>query len=173
MGRIVLIVNPYATKVTEPRVRAVEEALAVAGDVETMLTEWPGHARELAATAGDDAEAICVFSGDGVYNEALNGACAGAGLSLACVADIRIASDRAVFVPAFVNLGLVPDAGASWFLPRLIGPSRAYHWLCTSRKLGAEEALAWGLVDEVVPADELAARAAETAVRYAALPTRA
>ena len=104
---------------------------------------------------------------------AVNGACAGAGLSLACVADIRIASDRAVFVPAFVNLGLVPDAGASWFLPRLIGPSRAYHWLCTSRKLGAEEALAWGLVDEVVPADDLAARVAETAARYAALPTRA
>ena len=104
---------------------------------------------------------------------AVNGACAGAGLSLACAADVRIASDRAVFVPAFINLGLVPDAGASWFLPRLIGPGRTFHWLATSRKLGAEEALAWGLVEEVVPADELPARAAELAARYAAMPTKA
>jgi len=104
---------------------------------------------------------------------AVNGAAAGAGMSFACACDLRIASDAAVFVPAFVNIGLVPDSGGTFFVTRLLGYARAFEWLCSGRRLSAEEAHAWGLVSEVVEADGLAARAAEVAATLAALPTRA
>jgi 2-(1,2-epoxy-1,2-dihydrophenyl)acetyl-CoA isomerase len=104
---------------------------------------------------------------------AVNGAAAGAGLSLACLCDIRIAADSATFSPGFIRIGLVPDSGGSFFLARLLGPARAFEWMSTGRRLGAEEALAWGLVSEVVPADGLAVRAAALAAELASLPTRA
>ena len=104
---------------------------------------------------------------------AVNGACAGAGLSFACACDIRIASDAANFVPGFVGIGLIPDAGGTYFLHRLLGAPRAFEWMASNRRLTAAEAHAWGLVSEVVEADGLAARAAELAAFYAALPTRA
>ena len=103
---------------------------------------------------------------------AVNGAAAGAGLSLACVCDYRIAADSASFVPGFIGIGLVPDAGGSYFVARLLGASRAFTWMSSNRKLSAAEAHAWGLVDEVVEAGALAARAAELAADYAARPTR-
>jgi 2-(1,2-epoxy-1,2-dihydrophenyl)acetyl-CoA isomerase len=104
---------------------------------------------------------------------AVNGPAAGAGLSLALACDIRIASVAAGFVPAFINIGLVPDTGGTWFARRLLGEARAFEWLTTGRRLTAAEALQWGLVSEVVPADELEARGAEVAELYAAMPTRA
>jgi 2-(1,2-epoxy-1,2-dihydrophenyl)acetyl-CoA isomerase len=104
---------------------------------------------------------------------AVNGAAAGAGMSFACACDIRIASDAAVFVPAFVNIGLVPDSGGTFFVTRLLGYARAFEWLCSGRRLSAAEAHAWGLVSEVVEADALPARAAEFAATLAALPTKA
>jgi len=103
---------------------------------------------------------------------AVNGPCAGAGLSLACACDIRITVDAATFVPGFIGIGLVPDSGGSWFLHRLLGFARAFEWMTSNRKLTAAEAHAWGLVSEVVEAEGLAARAAELAGFYAALPTR-
>src|SRR5262249_7200297 len=104
---------------------------------------------------------------------AVNGAAAGAGLSLACLCDIRIASDSASFTPGFVRIGLVPCSGGSSFLARTLGPARAFEWMASGRGLTAEDALAWGLVSEVVAADELAARAAVLAAELAALPTMA
>jgi 2-(1,2-epoxy-1,2-dihydrophenyl)acetyl-CoA isomerase len=103
---------------------------------------------------------------------AINGVCAGAGLSLACVCDIRIAADNAMFVPGFIGIGLVPDAGGTFFLNRLLGASRAFEWMTSNRRLTAAEAHAWGLVSEVVEADSLNARAAELAGLYASRPTR-
>jgi 2-(1,2-epoxy-1,2-dihydrophenyl)acetyl-CoA isomerase len=103
---------------------------------------------------------------------AVNGACAGAGLSLACACDVRIAADNASFVPGFIGIGLIPDAGGSYFVHRLLGPARAFEWMTSGRKLGAAEALEWGLVSEVVPDDRLAGRAAEWAAELAAMPTR-
>jgi 2-(1,2-epoxy-1,2-dihydrophenyl)acetyl-CoA isomerase len=103
---------------------------------------------------------------------AVNGAAAGAGLSLACACDYRLAADGAAFVPGFVGIGLIPDSGGSYFIARLLGPSRAFAWMSSNRRLTAAEAHAWGLVDEVVDADGLAARAAEVAAEYASLPTR-
>jgi 2-(1,2-epoxy-1,2-dihydrophenyl)acetyl-CoA isomerase len=103
---------------------------------------------------------------------AVNGACAGAGLSFACACDIRIASDAASFVPGFIGIGLIPDAGGSYFIHRILGQPRAFEWMTSNRRLTAAEAHAWGLVSEVVEADALPARAAELAALYAALPTR-
>jgi 2-(1,2-epoxy-1,2-dihydrophenyl)acetyl-CoA isomerase len=104
---------------------------------------------------------------------AVNGPAAGAGLSLACACDLRIAADAASFIPAFVGIGLVPDSGGSFFVHRLLGYARAFEWMTSNRKLTAAEAHAWGLVSEVVEAEGLGARAAELARRYADLPTRA
>jgi 2-(1,2-epoxy-1,2-dihydrophenyl)acetyl-CoA isomerase len=103
---------------------------------------------------------------------AVNGAAAGAGLSLACACDVRIAGDTASFVPAFVSIGLVPDSGGSYFVPRLVGSARAFEWMTSGRTLTAAEAHAWGLVSEVVEGDRLHERAQERAAELAAAPTR-
>ena len=104
---------------------------------------------------------------------AVNGPAAGAGLSLACACDIRIAAESASFVPAFIGIGLVPDSGGSYFIHRLLGAPRAFEWMTSNRKLSAAEALQWGLVSEVVADETLPARAAELAGMYAQAPTRA
>jgi 2-(1,2-epoxy-1,2-dihydrophenyl)acetyl-CoA isomerase len=104
---------------------------------------------------------------------AVNGVCAGAGLSLACACDIRLASDAAFFVPGFVGIGLIPDSGGTYFLQRLLGTARAFEWMTSNRRLTAAEAHAWGLVSEVVEADSFAARVTERAAELAAGPTRA
>src|SRR5215210_4425303 len=103
---------------------------------------------------------------------AVNGPAAGAGLSLACACDVRLAAASATFVPAFVNVGLVPDTGATYFVARLLGYARAFEWLCSGRRLSAADAHAWGLVAEVVDDGRLAIRARDVARTFAALPTR-
>ena len=104
---------------------------------------------------------------------AVNGPVAGAGLSLACACDVRIGSSDATFVPGFIGIGLIPDAGSTWFVHRLLGFSRAFEWMVSNRRLAATEAVEWGLLSEEVPADAFAARVQELAEWYAALPTRA
>lgn len=104
---------------------------------------------------------------------AVNGVAAGAGCSLALAADLRLASDRASLVQAFVKVGLVPDAGASFFLPRLVGLSRALEMAWSGDPVSAEEALRLGLVNHVVPHDDLLSATAGLARRLAEGPTRA
>jgi 2-(1,2-epoxy-1,2-dihydrophenyl)acetyl-CoA isomerase len=104
---------------------------------------------------------------------AVNGAAAGAGMSFACACDLRIAADSATFVPAFINIGLIPDSGGSYFVTRILGPARAFEWLASGKRLTAAEAHAWGLVSEVIEADSFATRVAERAAELAAAPTRA
>lgn len=104
---------------------------------------------------------------------AVNGVCAGAGLSLACACDIRLASDAAFFVPGFVGIGLVPDSGGTYFVQRLLGTPRAFEWMTSNRRLTAAEAHAWGLVSEVVEVAAFASRVAERAAELAAAPTHA
>jgi 2-(1,2-epoxy-1,2-dihydrophenyl)acetyl-CoA isomerase len=103
---------------------------------------------------------------------AVNGVAAGAGVSLASACDLRLAADTANFIPAFINIGLIPDSGGSYFVTRLIGAARAFEWFASGRKLTAAEAHAWGLVSEVVQADALSGRVAELAAQLADLPTR-
>jgi 2-(1,2-epoxy-1,2-dihydrophenyl)acetyl-CoA isomerase len=103
---------------------------------------------------------------------AVNGPAAGAGLSFACACDLRLAAASATFVPAFINLGLVPDSGGTYFVRRLLGTARAFEWMSSGRRLDAAEALEWGLVSEVVEDQKLAERAAERAAALAVMPTR-
>lgn len=104
---------------------------------------------------------------------AVNGAAAGAGAGFAFAADYRLAADTASFNTAFSAVGLSTDSGMSWTLPRLVGYGRAAELLLFPRSVGAAEALELGLVHRVVPADELAAEAADVARRLAEGPTLA
>ncbi|MEM7571149.1 MAG: enoyl-CoA hydratase-related protein [Pseudomonadota bacterium] len=104
---------------------------------------------------------------------AVNGGAAGAGCSFAIAGDIAIAAKSAYFLQAFVNIGLVPDAGSSFFLPRRIGEARAAAMMMLGEKIPAETAQDWGLVYEVVDDEALMERAMAVAVKLANGPTRA
>jgi 2-(1,2-epoxy-1,2-dihydrophenyl)acetyl-CoA isomerase len=104
---------------------------------------------------------------------AINGTCAGAGLSIALACDLRIAAAGAQFTTAFTGIGLTPDSGLSASLSRAVGPARASELIMLAAPFTAEEALSWGIVGRVVPAAELVAVAREVAARLAAGPTRA
>jgi len=104
---------------------------------------------------------------------AINGVAAGAGCSLALACDLRIASEDASFIEVFVNVGLIPDSGSTWFLPRLVGLGRAMELCCTGRKVEADEALAIGMVNQVVPSEDLEEAVAKMAKRLASLPAKA
>jgi 2-(1,2-epoxy-1,2-dihydrophenyl)acetyl-CoA isomerase len=101
---------------------------------------------------------------------AVNGPAAGAGMNLALACDIRIASERATFAQSFAKVGLVPDFGGTWLLPRLVGPGRAAELFMTADTLNAEEAQRMGIVDHVVTHDSLAQETAAMAARLAAAP---
>ena len=98
---------------------------------------------------------------------AVNGVAAGAGASLAFACDLRIAADEARFVLAFGRIGLVPDSGATWFLPRLVGPAKAAELALLGEAIDAAEALRIGLVSRVVPGDQLLDEARTLAGRLA------
>jgi 2-(1,2-epoxy-1,2-dihydrophenyl)acetyl-CoA isomerase len=170
--------------------RALGEALAEAEDASVRAVVLTGAGRgfcvgqdltEFREAAGDigsrlrdnyHPNILAIRALEKPVIAAVNGAAAGAGLSFACACDIRLASDAASFVPAFINLGLVPDSGGTYFVVELLGYARAFEWMTSGRKLSAAEADEWGLVSEVVEGEGLAARAAELAAQYATLPTR-
>lgn len=102
---------------------------------------------------------------------AINGAAAGAGLGLALACDIRYASENAKFLTAFIGIGLAPDTGVSYWLPRLIGPARAAEMLFTNDRISAKEALQMGLVNKVFPHETFLEEARALAKRLAAAPT--
>ena len=104
---------------------------------------------------------------------AVNGAAAGAGMSLALACDVRLAAESAFFVQAFVRIGLVPDSGSSFFLVHLLGYARAFEIATLGERISAQEALHLGLVNRVVPDDRLREEALAWARRYTALPPRA
>ena len=99
---------------------------------------------------------------------ALNGSAAGYGLDTALGCDMRIMSDKAKLAVAFVKRGIVPESGGTWILPRLLGWAKAAELIFTGRTLSAEESVAMGLASEVVPNDELPARARALAAEIAA-----
>jgi 2-(1,2-epoxy-1,2-dihydrophenyl)acetyl-CoA isomerase len=159
----------------DPEVRAVVLTGAGRGFCAGQDLSEFGEAPDIGAAlrAGYHPIALGIRALEKPVLAAVNGAAAGAGLSLAALCDIRIAADSSSFTPGFVRIGLIPDSGGSFFIARVLGPARAFEWMSSGRRLSADEALAWGLVSEVVPADGLAARAAELAAELAALPTRA
>jgi 2-(1,2-epoxy-1,2-dihydrophenyl)acetyl-CoA isomerase len=101
----------------------------------------------------------------------INGVAAGAGLNIALATDLRIAADTARFLEAFARVGLVPDGGGTYFLPRLVGMARAMEMVLLADIVDAQEALRIGLVNRVVPADQLANETLKLAERLAQGPT--
>lgn len=104
---------------------------------------------------------------------AVNGPVIGAGCDLAMMCDIRVASERASFAESFVQIGLVPGDGGTWFLQRAIGYERAAEMTLTGDRIDAETALAWGMVSRVVPHDELLSTATDLAERITKNPPHA
>lgn len=102
---------------------------------------------------------------------AVRGPAAGIGCSLALAADFCVASETAYFLQAFVNIGLVPDGGASWMLPRLIGKARAFEMMLLGERIPATKALEWGLIHKLVADEALDGEALALAQRLAAGPT--
>jgi 2-(1,2-epoxy-1,2-dihydrophenyl)acetyl-CoA isomerase len=169
----------------------LREALDVAADSAVRCVVLTGSGkgfcagqdlRELEALAGSVADALeesyhpvvrRIRALDKPVICALNGVAAGAGLSLAMACDLRIAAESASLVPGFIAIGLVPDAGGTWFLQRQLGFARAFEWMCSNRRLSADEALGWGLVSEVVADDLFQERVAALAAEWGARPTRA
>lgn len=103
---------------------------------------------------------------------AVNGVAAGAGASLAFACDIVLAARSAKFIMSFANIGLVPDSGSSWTLPRLAGQARALGMALTGEPVGAEQAETWGLIWKCVDDDQLGDTAGALAAKFAAAPTR-
>jgi 2-(1,2-epoxy-1,2-dihydrophenyl)acetyl-CoA isomerase len=102
---------------------------------------------------------------------AVNGVAAGAGASIALACDIVVAARSATFIQAFSRLGLVPDSGATWFLPRLVGTARAIALAMLAERLSAEDAAAWGLIWRCVDDADFAAAVDRLAAELAAAPT--
>jgi 2-(1,2-epoxy-1,2-dihydrophenyl)acetyl-CoA isomerase len=103
----------------------------------------------------------------------LNGVAAGAGCSLALACDMIIASEAASLIEVFVNVGLVLDSGSSYFLPRIVGAKKAFELSTMGSKVSAQQALQWGMVNQVVPAEELDPAVQKVADYYKTAPTRA
>lgn len=104
---------------------------------------------------------------------AVNGVAAGAGASLAFACDLRIVADTATFVQSFTKIGLVPDSGSTFVLPRLIGLTKAFELMITADKLDAKTAMELGLVNKLVPADQVLSEATTLAATLAKGPTKA
>jgi len=138
------------------------------GDLKDFASA-PSRGRHIKGVADDLHRAISTFARmDAVVITAVNGTAAGAGFSLAVAGDLVLAAESASFTMAYTRVGLSPDGSSSYHLPRLIGIARTKQLMLTNRTLSAEEASQWGLVSEVVAADELAARADQLADQMAA-----
>lgn len=169
----------------------ISDALAMLGDARAVLLTGEGRAfcsgADLAVTGGRS-----IAGGAGSYKAltesynpmilklsrvpvpvvvAVNGPAAGVGCSLALAGDFTIAAKSAYFLQAFVNIGLVPDGGSSWILPRLIGKARAMQMMMLGERIGAEQAEDWGLIYKAVDDAALADEGLALATRLAAGPT--
>jgi enoyl-CoA hydratase/carnithine racemase len=166
----------------DQRVRAViltgaGSAFSSGGDVRNMLRQARGEVSGMQTRqeyrTGIQRLPLALFNLEVPVIAAINGAAIGAGLDLACMCDIRIASEKAKFAESFVKLGIIPGDGGAWLLPRIIGMSRAAEMMYTGDLITAAVAEQWGLVSRVVPAEELMATALGLAQRIAANPSHA
>jgi 2-(1,2-epoxy-1,2-dihydrophenyl)acetyl-CoA isomerase len=138
------------------------------GDLKSFASA-PNRGQHIKGVADDLHRAISTFARmNAVLITAVNGTAAGAGFSIAVTGDIVLAAESASFTMAYTKVGLSPDGSSTYFLPRLIGITRTKELMLTNRALSAQEALQWGLVTEVLPDDQLAARADELATQMAA-----
>ena len=153
-------------------------AFSAGGDVKAMRARegaFGGGATEIRQNYRTNIHLIVrsIFGLEIPSIAAVNGAAIGLGCDVACMADIRIASDRARFGVTFLKLGLIPGDGGAWLLPRIVGMSRAAEMLFTGEVVDAHTAERWGLVSRVVPHDTLLDEAFALAERIAAQPPHA
>jgi 2-(1,2-epoxy-1,2-dihydrophenyl)acetyl-CoA isomerase len=153
-------------------------AFCAGGDLEFLLDARKRKAtpdlEKLVATGKEIARAIAIMPK--LVIAAVNGPAAGGGMNLALAADIRICSDTAKFAESFSQIGLFPDYGGTYFLPRIVGPTRAAELFYTAQLLSADDALKMGLVSRVIPQDQFEAetkKLAETLAGGAGLAQRA
>src|SRR6202451_2517484 len=153
-------------------------AFCAGGDLELLRDARQRKATEeveALVTAGKEI-AIAIATMPKVVIASVNGAQAGGGMNLALAADIRIASDQARFAESFAQIGLFPDFGGTYFLPRIVGPTRAAELFYTGQMLSAEDALRLGIVSRVIPQDQFEAetkKLAETLAGGAGVAQRA
>lgn len=176
-----------ASAAQDPEVRCVVvtgagRAFTAGGDVKGMAAPprsdgAPGAPRPLISSAEglrrQEESSRLLYEMPKPTIAAVNGPAAGAGMSLALAADIRIASDAARFTTAFARIGLSGDFGGTWLLQRLLGPARAKELYFMAEVLDAQQALSLGLVSKVVPADQFMPEVMALARRLAAGPTLA
>lgn len=136
-----------------------------------LSADDPGEATFAALTTGYNPTLEAIASLSVPVVTAVRGPAAGIGCSLALSGDFCIASDTAYFLQAFVNIGLVPDGGTSWMLPRLIGRARAAEMMLLGERVPAAKALDWGMIHKMVADDALDGEALALATRLAAGPT--
>jgi 2-(1,2-epoxy-1,2-dihydrophenyl)acetyl-CoA isomerase len=141
-----------------------EHAAALAADPTTAFATITEHYNPIVAGLANAPKPVVV---------AINGTCAGAGLSLALAGDVRLCADTAKFTTAFTGIGLSFDSGLSASLSRALGTARASELVLLAEPFTAQQALEWGLVGRLVPADDLPVEAAALAARLAAGPTLA
>lgn len=144
---------------------------AAGADIKSMAGYGPEQVRPEVTALGDAL--VVVEEIPKVTIAVINGYCLGGGCELALAADLRYAAEDAKLGQPEIALGIIPGAGGTQRLPRLVGAARAKDLIYSGRRLGAHEAMAIGLVDRVHPAEELYDRALEDALRYARGPTRA
>ncbi|HSJ27537.1 MAG TPA: enoyl-CoA hydratase-related protein [Acidimicrobiia bacterium] len=151
------------------------KAFCAGADLGDLLGEYESGAPDLrdTITRRFNPAVEAVLSADLPVVAAVNGAAAGAGMGLALACDIRVMADSAFFMSAFINVALVPDTGSAWFLPQMVGVSRAMEIAFTGRRVPADEAMTLGLAADVVAADEVVSSAVERAARLADGPRRA
>ncbi|MGJ9413903.1 crotonase/enoyl-CoA hydratase family protein [Aeromicrobium sp. CF4.19] len=153
-------------------------AFSAGGDVKAMRTKdgyfgGAPHAQRDGYRSGIQRIPRAMYGCEVPIIAAVNGPAVGAGCDLALMCDIRIASTQAFFAESFVMLGIVPGDGGAWFLPRVVGPSRAAEMTFTGDRVDAETALSWGLVSRVVSPEDLLATATALAQRIATNPPQA
>lgn len=152
-------------------------AFSSGGDIRNMRRQATGEVSGLQIReeyrTGIQRLPVALFNLEVPVIAAVNGPAMGAGLDLACMCDLRIASDKARFAESFVRVGIVPGDGGAWLLPRIIGLSRASELAYTGDAIDAAQALEWGLVSRIVPADQLMSAAMKLAERIAANPPHA
>jgi 2-(1,2-epoxy-1,2-dihydrophenyl)acetyl-CoA isomerase len=184
------VLNSFNRRMAQDLQRALE-AVGADASIRAVLLTGAGRGfcagQDLAESTGADAASLDL--GDIVRTSytpvvrairelekpvicAVNGVAAGAGANLAFACDIVIASEDASFIQSFSKIGLVPDTGGSFFLPRIVGPARATALMFLADKVSAKKALEWGMIYDVVPGTVLLDTATALARQLAAMPTR-
>ncbi|MGF6999324.1 crotonase/enoyl-CoA hydratase family protein [Paraburkholderia sp. GAS32] len=153
-------------------------AFSAGGDVKSMLEKkgaFAGSGIEIRENYRREFHAVtsAIYGLEMPLIAAVNGAAVGLGCDLACLADVRIASDDARFGVTFLKVGLIPGDGGSWLLQRVIGYSRAAEMLYTGKLIDAATAAEWGLISQIVPGAELSGAAFRLAQQIAAQPPHA